>query len=493
MTAPMTRMIRPIRTTASVLALAASLSACAAVGPNFHAPAAPTTSGYAMSGDATTSAAVMGAPVVSGPWWTGFGPPALDQVEQQALAGNRTLAEADATLARAQAELRAEQAELLPTLDANTGVQKERINLSSFGFNPSAFGGAISNNPQFNQYSVGGTASYSIDLFGGIRRRIESVRAQGEAIARQGDAATLTLTGQVASAAVQIAGLRAEIAAVNAITEDDRQNLDLVNKALAAGGEAQGARVGASTQLARDEALLPPLNQMLAIARHQLALLVGKAPADWRAPDFELADFATGIAGPTPVALPSQLVHARPDILQAEADLHAATANVGVATAALYPSITLSASLTQSALTASKIFDYPSTAYALGAGIAGPLFDGGRRRAERNAAREAPKASLASYEQTVLNAFRQVADGLQALANDDAAIKADQRALDLALDNLRLSRIGYQAGGTGQLPLVDAQRTANDARRVLADAQTRRALDTVSLTIAAGAKWKAGA
>ena len=234
------------------------------------------------------------------------------------------------------------------------------------------------------------------------------------------------------------------------------------------------------------------MQQMLAIAHHQLALLVGKAPADWTAPDFELADFAPGIAGTTPVALPSELVHTRPDILQAEADLHAATANVGVATAALYPSITLSASLTQSSLTASKIFDYPSTAYALGAGIAGPLFDGGRLRAQRNGAREAAKASLARYEETVLDAFRQVADGLQALANDDAALKADQHAFDLANDNLRLARIAYKAGGTGLLPLVDAQRTANDARRTLAAIQTRRALDTVTLTIAAGAKWKAG-
>ena len=236
---------------------------------------------------------------------------------------------------------------------------------------------------------------------------------------------------------------------------------------------------------------MPPLNQMLAIARHQLALLVGKAPADWSPPDFELADFAPGITGPTPVALPSQLVHARPDILQAEADLHAATANVGVATAALYPSLNLTASLTQSTLIASQIFDKASNAYVLGAGITGPLFDGGRRRAERDAAREAAKASLASYEETVLNAFRQVADGLQALANDDAALNTDQHALDLSLDNLKLARISYKAGGTGLLPLVDAQRTANDARRTLAAIQTRRALDTVTLTIASGAKWKA--
>lgn len=486
---PMTR--SPIRTAASLLALAACLSACAAVGPNFHAPAAPRTSGYAMAGDAPSSA-VIGGPAPNGPWWTGFGPPALDQVEQQALAGNRTLAQANATLAQARSELKAAQAGLLPTLDANAGVQKERLNLASFGFNAAALPG-FSNNPEFDLYSVGASASYPLDLFGGTRRRIESVRAQGEAVGRQGDAATLALTGQVASAAVQIAGLRAEIAAVNGIIEDDRQNLDLTKKAEAAGGEAEGARVGASTQLARDEALLPPLNQMLAIARHQLALLVGKAPADWSPPDFDLADFAPAIGGSTPVALPSELVHTRPDILQAEADLHAATANVGVATAALYPSLSLTASLTQSSLTAGKIFDTPSNAYALGAALTGPLFDGGRRRAERDAAREAAKAALATYEETVLDAFRQVADGLQALVNDDAAIKADQKALDLAEDNLRLARIAYQAGGTGQLPLVDAQRTANDARRALAAAQTRRALDTVTLTIAAGARWKAGA
>ena len=487
----MTHKTRPIRTAASVLALAASLSACAAVGPSFHAPAAPTTPGYTMSGEAATASAVIGAPSASGPWWTGFGPAALDEVERQALAGNRTLAEANATLAQARSELRSEQAGLLPTLDANAGVQKERLNLASFGFNAAALPG-FSNNPEFDLYSVGASASYPLDLFGGTRRRIESVRAQGEAIARQGDAATLALTGQVASAAVQIAGLRAEIAAVNAILADDRQNLDLVRKAEAAGGEAEGARVGAATQLARDEALLPPLNQMLAIARHQLALLVGKAPADFTAPDFDLADFAPTLAAPVPLALPSDLVHVRPDIQQAEADLHAATANVGVATAALYPSLNLTASLTQSTLTASKLFETPSNAYALGTGLTAPLFDGGRRRAERQAAREAAKGSLASYEQTVLNAFRQVADGLQALANDDAAITSDQHALDLALANLKLARIGYQAGGTGLLPLVDAQRTANDARRTLAAAQTRRVLDTVTLTIAAGARWKTG-
>ncbi len=442
-----------------------------------------------MSGDAATAQAGFSAPR-AGPWWKSFGPPELDRVMGEALAGNRTLAAANATLAQAQASLAAARGGLLPTLEANAGVQRQRINLSSFGFGGGGGGfPGISNNPEFNLYSVGATVSYPLDLFGGTRRRLESITARGEAIARQGDAATLVLTGQVATAAVQIAGLRAEIAALNAVIADDRQNLDLVRKAQAAGSEAEGARVGAQTQLARDEALMPPLNQLLAIARHQLALLVGKAPADWTAPDFDLDGFTPGVA--VPVAIPSELVRERPDILQAEADLHAATADMGVATAALYPSINLTAALTQSSLTPEKFFDFQSTAYTIGAGIAAPLFDGGRRRAERQGAREAVKVSLATYQQTVLNAFRQVADALQALANDDAAIKADQRALDFSMANLKLARIAWQAGGTGLLPLVDAQRSANDARRTLAEVQTRKALDTIQLIIAAGANWKA--
>jgi NodT family efflux transporter outer membrane factor (OMF) lipoprotein len=269
---------------------------------------------------------------------------------------------------------------------------------------------------------------------------------------------------------------------------DDRQTLALTRKAEAAGGEAEGARVSATTQLARDQALLPPLLQMLAAARHQLALLVGKAPADWTPPEFELQEFKAGAA---PVALPSDLVHLRPDIQQAEADLHAATADIGVATAALYPSISLTASLTQSSLTPEKIFAFPSTAYAVGPQLTAPLFDGRRLRAQREAYRAAARAALARYEQTVLVAFNQVADRLQALAEDDASLAAETRSEASALANLELARAAYKAGGIGSLPVVDAERQAGDARRAVVAAETRRALDTVQLIIASGARWKA--
>lgn len=471
----------------SALALAAGLAGCTTVGPDFRAPSAPTTSGYAMTGAAAPGPGVrIGAPQ-AGPWWTSFGPPALDQVMKAALAGSPTLAEADAALDQARASLASARGGLSPTLDLNGGVQRERLNLASFGFNAGALPG-FSNNPEFSLYSVGGTVGFPLDVFGGQRRKIESASARAESLARRGDAAALSLTGQVANAAVQIAGLKAELAAIDAMIADDQQTLDLTRKAEAAGGEAEGARVSAQTQLAKDEALLPPLRQMLAVARHQLALLVGRAPADWTSPDFDLAEFKAGAA---PVALPSDLVHLRPDIQQAEADLHAATAEVGVATAALYPSFNLTGSLTQSALTASKIFDPSSTAYSLGLGLAAPVFDGGRRRAEREGARAAARASLAAYQQTVLTAFNQVADRLQALAHDDEALAAERKSEAAALSNLRLARAAYQGGATGLLPLVDAERQAGDARRARVAAETRRALDTVQLIIASGARWRA--
>lgn len=477
-------MMRPPRLVFSLL-LGAALSGCAAVGPNFQAPLAPKTPGYAMSGDAAVGAGVAFTAPKAGAWWRAFGPPALDQVETEALKGSPTLAEADAALGQAGAALAAARGGLLPDLSANAGVQKERINLASFGFNAASLPG-FSNNPEVTLYSVGASVAFPLDIFGGQRRLIEGAAARAQSTARRGDAAALALTGRVASAAVQAAGIKAEIRAVESMIADDRQTLALTRKAEAAGGDAEGARVSASTQLAHDEALLPPLRQMLAVARHQLALLVGKAPADWAPPEFELSEFKPGAA---PVALPSDLVHLRPDIQQAEADLHAATADVGVATAALYPSISLTAGLTQGALTPGKIFAFPSTAYNIGPTFSAPIFDGGRLRAEREAARAFVRQSMANYQQTVLVAFNQVADRLQALANDDAALAAETRSQTAALSNLTLARAAYQAGATGLLPLVDAEREAGDARRSRVAAETRRALDTVELIIASGARW----
>ena len=479
-------MTRPFRSLSTALALSAAttaLSACV-VGPNFHRPDAPAANGYAMSGDKAAPTDISIGATAAGPWWTVFGSAELDRTMDLALAGNPTLTAADANLAQARAALTAARAGLYPEIDANAGVQRERINLASFGF--SGFPG-IPANPTFSLYSVGLTASYALPTSGGTKRTIEGAAARAEAERHQADAAALTLTGQVATEVATIAALRAQIAVEEAVLVDDRNNIDLARKAFQAGGSPQGPRVNAQTQLAVDEAGLPPLRQNLAAARHALALLVGKAPADWTPPDFDLADLKAPAA--IPVGLPSKLVRRRPDILSAEAQLHAATADIGVATARLYPNLTLTGALTQSTLTPSAIFNFPSTAYSLGVGLTQPIFDGGRLRAERKETIAARQAALATYEMTVLRAFGQVADLLQALAHDDETIAAEIHAVDSAGASLRLARLNYSEGGSGFLPVIDAERTYNLSRRYLVQAQAQRYLDTIQLFIAVGADW----
>ena len=478
-------MVRKL-TLPTILAISSALVSGCMLGPNFKAPDAPTQTAYGQGGDLPPTADVALGATTAGPWWTAFGSPQLDRTMALALKDNPTLEVADADLAEARAATSAARGGLYPQVDANAGVQRERLNFSSFGF--SGFPG-LSNNPEFSLYSVGLTASYALPTTGGVRRQVESAAAKAEAVRHQGEAATLTLTGQVASAAADIAAYRALIAVEEAIQVDDRNTLELARKAFQAGGVPQGQRVNAQSQLAEDAARLPPLRQQLALARHQLAVLVGKAPADWTPPDFDLAAFKA--PAHIPVALPSALVRKRPDILEAEAQLHAATADIGVATARLYPNITLTGALTQSALQPGSIFNFPATAYDIGLGLTQPIFDGGRLRAERKETLAARRAAAATYQVTVVRAFAQVADLLQALGHDDEAIAAQTRAQEAAAANLRLARAGYSDGGFALLPVIDAERSYNMARRSLVQAQAQRYLDMIQLFIATAADWTA--
>jgi len=472
----------PLLAAASALAL----SACAAVGPNFRAPAPPqdaAAAGYAMVGDpAAAGVRLDPAARAAGPWWQALGSPELDRTIRTALADSPTVAEARATLERFQAEARAAAGAALPQVDATAGAQRERINTQAFGFTgfPS---------PTINLYSVGGSVSYDLDLFGGVRRRTEQARARAEQAARQADAAYLSLSGNVAMQAMRVAGLRAQIAAIEAVVADDRRTAEIVRRAQAAGGEAPAATAGVAAQLAEDEALLAPLHRQLDAARHQLALLAGKAPAEWTPPDFDIAAFAAPMT--IPVSLPSTLVRRRPDILAAEAELHAATAAVGVAVANQYPDIRLSANLTQSAIEPQKLFDYNSSGWNLLAGATAPLFHGGTLRAERQAAEAEAKASLARYQQTVLRAFVQVSDALAALGRDDEALGALGRAQGAAQENLRNAEAAYRLGGGALIQVVDAQRQLSRARRALAEAQGQRLADVVQLYAATAADWGA--
>ena len=462
------------------LAAAAATSGCV-VGPRFTPPTPPAAKGYAGAGDKAAPEAVLTEDAPAGPWWKALGSSALDAVMSRALAHNQTVAAAQATLEKARDEAQAERAKLSPSLSFTAAYSRERINIASLGFSgfPS---------PTIGLYSVGPTVNYDLDLAGGQRRRIELARAQAQAQAFRADAAYLTLTGNVALQAVTIAGLRAQIEAVQAVVDDDRRSIAIVIKAEEQGGEPTSAGLGGRLQLEQDLTLLQPLEQQLAYARHQLALLVGEAPSEWSAPDFAVADFVSNAA--IPVAIPSALVRRRPDIAAAEADLHADTAMIGVESARLYPDLKLTAGLTQESVDVRSLGNSSSAAYFIGPTLNWTLFDGGEIRADRRAAQAQARADLARYRQTVITAFVQVSDVLSALGQDEDHLAGLTRAEATARASLEEAREGFRIGGTPLANVVIADRRWREATLARTQAIGQRLADIVALYGATAADWR---
>jgi NodT family efflux transporter outer membrane factor (OMF) lipoprotein len=477
-------LLNSISALALSLAMGTALAGCT-VGPDFASPAAPDVPGYAMAGDPKPSIKLVEGGT-AGPWWTALSSPVLDTTVRGALDNSPTLDEADATLIQAQAALAAAQGRALPQVDMNAGATYRRANLQAFGF--SGFGGVPVENPTFSLYSLGGGVVYDLDLFGGNRRRTEAAAARAEAQGWRTEAAYLTLTSNVAVQAITIATLRSAIDALEASIIDDQKTVDLIARAAELGGSTEAARIQAVTQLERDRAFLPGLQGQLAEARHALALLSGQAPGSWAPPDFDMSDFH--VANTVPVSLPSELVRRRPDIRAAESDLHAATAEIGVATANLYPNISISASIAQGSKTLGNIFSYDASGWDLAAGLTAPIFHGGTLEAERQAAVAAAKAADARYRQTVLKAFSEVADALSGIATAEATITAQRRTEEHAAESLRLSRIAFQEGGGTLLDVLQGQRDLNQAKADRIRAEGQRLANIVRLFAATGADWR---
>jgi NodT family efflux transporter outer membrane factor (OMF) lipoprotein len=288
----------------------------------------------------------------------------------------------------------------------------------------------------------------------------------------------------VVAQAMQVAAARAQMRAVEELLAEDRSNLDLVRSAFTNGSVSRVDVLTAESQLAADEVLLPPLRQQLAVARHALAVLSAHAPGDWTPPDFSLS--ALTLPKQLPVSLPSELAHRRPDILAAEAQLHAATAAVGIATANLYPQITLTATGGWQSLPDQALFTHSNAAWSLIAGITAPLFDGGTLRAERRAAVDELRSSAARYQEVVLESFGQVADVLDALTHDGQLVAAQSDALTSATSNVELARESYAAGNSGILQVIDSQRRRLDAQVGFLRAEAQQYLDTTQLFLALG-------
>ena len=454
------------------------VSACT-VGPDFQTPAPPAVSTYAAKGDAAPpeDQRIALGQKIEGDWWAGFKSPSLDGVIKEALSANQDVEAARQRMSEAEEEVNAAEGALLPQVSLNAAAGYQKYGRSLFG--PLNF-----TIPPFAYYTVGPAVTFPLDLFGGEKRTVEERKALLQYQGFELDAAYQSLTAHVAAEALALAAARAQIDTLNGIIADDGRNVGLVQSAITAGSGTRVQLVSAQSQEAEDRALLPDLNQQEAVARHALAILAGKAPAEWSPPEFALGDFT--LPAELPVSLPSELVHRRADIQAAEAQLHAASAAIGVATAALYPNLNLTANVTQQALTPGGLFNSVANAWALAANLSQPIFDGGRLSAQKRAAVDNYKAALAVYRQTILTAFGDVADRLQALSNDADRVRAEATAADTASQSLDLARRSYAAGNSGILDVIDAQRRNAEAQLGLARASAQRLMDTAQLYLALG-------
>jgi NodT family efflux transporter outer membrane factor (OMF) lipoprotein len=464
------------------LLCAAMVCGCA-VGPTFVRPVPPAATRYIedSSHDAATQTAAAAQHValgqeIEGDWWNLFRSDLINAIVGQAVAHNETLVASAATLAQAQELALAQSGRRYPQVGLTAGIGRQKYG--------DEFLGGFFNLPPFTYFAVGPTVSYTLDYTGGVGRSVEQQYALVQVKKHQLEAAYLTVTGQAVMQALAIASARAQITTVETILGQDRDNLQLVQTAFSDGSVARIDVVSAQSQIANDMALLPPLRQELAKAHHALSVVLGQPPANELPVDVELGQIALPLE--LPVSLPSELAHRRPDILAAEAQLHAATSAVGVAESNLYPKIQLTATLGQQAVKAGQLFDSADTAWSVLSGLTAPLFDGGTLRAEKRAAVDAMHAAAATYQQTVLEAFGQVADMLEALNHDAEQLDAQVQAQHAAQSSLELARASYAEGNTGVLQVLDAERSYQQARLGYDRAVAQRFLDTVQLFLALG-------
>jgi NodT family efflux transporter outer membrane factor (OMF) lipoprotein len=457
-----------------------------AVGPDFARPEPSPAAGYGRSpmslpaaGPADVQQHLLPGNPVLGQWWELFHAPQLNDTLALAIAGSPTLDTARATLAQAQQAIAVVAGGLYPHADLGASGTRERESSEIFT-SPSHVVG--------NLFNIGPTVSFSPDIFGGARRQIEQQTALAQVQRYELAAAYLSLTGNAVIQAINIAAAGEQIKAVNDIVGVDQQNLELTQIEQEAGKAAMTDVLSARSQLAADRALLPPLAQQLSAAGDALTILVGKTPAEWTPPAFALDTLH--LPTDLPVSLPSILVHERPDILAGEAQLHAASAAIGVATAQLYPNVTLTATWTQASASTAGLLEGTNSLWSFGAGLAAPIFHGGTLTAQRREAVDAFSAQLGIYRQTVLQAFGQVADTLQALEHDALALDAQREALDTAQASLELSRESYREGEASFIQVLQAQRLFGQARLGYAEARSQRYLDTAQLFEAMGGAWR---
>ena len=466
------------------------LAGCA-VGPNFHAPAAPVTERYTPGPQpvSTVTTEIPGGAEqhfvpdadIPAEWWQVFQCASLDELIRRALANSPSVAAAEATLRSAAESYRGERGGLLlPTVDGTASATREKTSAAAVGL------------PNFppridNLFSASAQVSYKLDVFGGSRRQIEGLRAQADYQRWELEAARLTLTSNLVATAINIASLKAQIASVQDIVASEREQLAVTQHQFKVGAASHADILAQQAQLAQTEATLPVLEKQLAQAGHLLAVLAGETPDHIELPNIELD--ALNLPTELPVSLPARLVRQRPDVQAAEAQLHQATAQVGVATANLFPTLSLTGSIGSDASVAQDLLKAGSGVWSAGASLTQPIFHGGQLLAQRRSAVADMDGAAARYQETVLQALQQVADTLRALDSDARDLKAQMAAEKSAQDSLAIARRQYAAGVNSHVAVLIAERQYQQARQSRVQAQAARYADTAALFEALGGGW----
>jgi len=479
---------RQLRSRAMVAA-AAFLEACA-VGPDYKAPETPATQAYTETPRPaqTESAPVQGGDTqrfqvgakIAADWWKVFGSPELDALIQTALAGQPTLAAAKAALRQAEENVNAQYAVLYPSVDASLSTRRQRISGATFG-NPAIPA------TTFNLYNASVNVSYQIDVAGGARRELEALRAGVDFQRFQVEAAYLALTANVATTAFREASLREQIRATREISQAQDNQLELVEKQFKIGAISGSDLLGQRAQAAQTRATLPPLEKALAQTRNQLAVLIGKLPADAKLPELDFNNFR--LPQELPVSVPSELLRQRPDVRQAEAIMQQTNARIGVAEALMFPQLTLSGSYGSAALRSGDLFNPGTQLWNIGANLLQPIFHAGQLRAQKRGAEAAYDQAFAQYQTAVLTAFQDVADVLLALEYDARTLKAQAEAEAASRESLEVTRQQLKFGAASYVALVNAQRQYSLAKFALVQAQATRYADTAALFQALGGGW----
>jgi NodT family efflux transporter outer membrane factor (OMF) lipoprotein len=480
-----------IRRAGLVTAIGLTLAGCA-VGPDFKPPELPAA---AQGPDYTPTplpAKTAQAPVPGGQaqewakgsdipaqWWSVFHSESLDWLIRSALERNPTLASAQAALREAQENYRAQSGNLLlPSADAQLGLEREKASAVS----TQTPGGHV-----LTLYNAAVNVSYTLDVFGGVRRQLEGAQAAVDAQRYEVQAAYLTLTGNVVTTAIKEASLRAQLQATREVLATQQKQLDVLEKQFDTGATPKSIVLAQRTEVAQTLATLPALEKSLAQTRHQLAVFAGRLPSEAGLPEFNLAGLS--LPQTLPLSLPSELARQRPDVRASEALLHQASAQVGVATANLYPQIQLSASYGSTALRGSDLFSPAWSFWSLAGGLTQPLFHGGALNAKRRAAIAAFDAAAAQYRGTLLTAFQNVADALRALQFDAATLQSQADAEANAKESLDMSTQQYRDGAVSYVQLLTAQQAWLQTHTALVQAQAARYADTAALFQALGGGW----